>query len=398
MSLENADLRIKQVQEEKLEDEYDITDLASAIGVYTPAPTQQRETATEAELNEALQNALNNMDNEKNKPKSLSETLDTLEKEVEEQLKSKKQVKVKNSKDTPSATLDEPGNKKDDEYLMFMKADSRKNLRELHIDTKTSRNRGLNILKEMCLELETVAFAKEPVDFECSVPPMVLTVQHWNDLLRQDCDEDVQLNFRQRPVQFDEDVCRYDTDIRELLNEVQHVFAFYKDDSHFFEEDGFWLEEDEEPQLLGTLALDMVRRIREVLPEPVDKTYGFDIKNLYSEESMNALTTMISNMSTEERKFVYAAVKSFTEDYKRMYANKQGEESWVLYCAQGFIGKFLKREVSLNVDESAINLIMLNQIIVSIISKQLFNKSMEEIMTGVKKRDKDNRQKEQQTV
>lgn len=398
MPLENSDLRIKQVQEEKLEDEYDITDLASAIGVYTPAPTQQRETATEAELNEALQNALNNMDNEKNKPKSLSETLDTLEKEVSEQLKSQKQVKVKNSKDAPSADLDEPGNKKDDEYMMFMKADSRKNLRELYIDTKTSRNRGLNILKEMCLELETVAFAKEPLDFECSIPPMVLTVQHWNDLLSKDCDEDVQLNFRQRPVQFDEDVCRYDTDIRELLNEAQHVFAFYKDDSHFFEEDGFWLEEDEEPQLLGTLALDMVRRIREVLPEPVDKTYGFDIQNLYSEKSMSALTTMINNMSTEERKFVSEGVKAFTEDYKRMYANKQGEESWVLYCAQGFIGKFLKREVSLNVDESAVNLIMLNQIIVSIISKQLFNKSMEEIMTGVKKRDKDNRQKEQQTV
>lgn len=400
--LQNSDLKVVgEEKDELLEDEFDITELAAKIGVYSSAPNQERETPTTEEINSALQKTLEKMDADGGiKAKNLDEVFDELNKGVSEQLEAEKNSKLQGKKvalpETDSTTeawikeiagkikvnSDQVGQEEeykvngvDDKYHSFMKTHPKGDIRRMNIPTNNPTNRALNVIKGLCLCLEEVAFATDPNDYSEAIPPNVLTVSDWNELISKDCDDEVRFDFRHGTIEFTSDNCRYNASIRNAFNKTQEVFAFYKKSANLFEEDGFWLEDVNDPKLLGFKALEMVKELRDLLPEPVDKTYGFEAENPASDKSLMAITQMIANMSNDTKDFISNAVNAFEEDFNRTHDEEhRNEKEFLVYLNRGYVQKFVKHEVELEVDENNITRVMIEWLITCLLTKRLFNK------------------------
>lgn len=183
-----------------------------------------------------------------------SEFIDSIFGNVKEKIEDFKDKKDCESKEDDKETEEEE------------EQEEREDLRTLKIEGNSCDSHMLNILRQMCIEMEAVENCKNPFDFSNSVPPNFLTVQDWNEVLEEEAD--FELNFNGKKETLKKGDSPYREDLRNLFNEAVSLFYYYKDSKNYFKKENKWFEiVSPHPQPLGTNAGKLVEKIRQVMPK-----------------------------------------------------------------------------------------------------------------------------------
>lgn len=351
-------------EEEKVMDEFDMTEIAKNIGCFTPAPKQQKQQLNAQDVQGIADKVLTEMDNE-----DLSDLSDEeVKREFEERLAKERQEKQKElDKQNGKTAVKVKKKLTKDEDKFIASNDSEvedfrvrklqgKDLHFLKIERNCPRNTVLDILRTMCLEVEAFTKGKHPSDF--SETPCFLSVKDWNkDIQELSDDEYWEVDLKEPYDLTDETKGKIDDDLYPLINLAVHCFSFYRKKSNFIEEDGIWLEkgEDGEWQPMLTFAMNVNKQIRSVMPENVDKLFGFNLMDMFSKKSMEAMAKREAMFNDEERHMVNNLIKHFgnqlfdvtKEDLIKEVKNKLLDVPKALYTT-----------VQIDIDETEVHLMM----------------------------------------
>lgn len=358
-------LTVESVHEEKeIMDEFDMTEIAKNLGCFTPAPKQQKQQLNAQDVQAIADKVLADMDNE-----DLSDLSDDeVRKEFEERLAKERQEKQKELDKQNGKTavkVKKKLTKDEDKFIASNDAkveDFRvrklqgKDLHLLKIERDCPRNTVLDILRTMCLEVEAFTKGKQPSDF--SETPCFLSIKDWNnDIQELANDEYWEVDLKEPYDLTDETKGKIDDDLYPLINLAVHCFSFYRKKSNFIEEDGIWLEkgEDGEWQPMLTFAMNVNKQIRSVMPENVDKLFGFNLMNMFSKKSLEAMAKREAMFNDDERRTVDNLVKNFG---KQLVDVKKGNLVREVKNKLLDVPKALYQSIQIDIDETEVHLMM----------------------------------------
>lgn len=267
------------------------------------------------------------------------------------------------------------------------KQKEREDLRTLKIEGNSCDSHMLNILRQMCIEMEAVEKSKEPFDFSNSVPPNFLTVRDWNEVLEEEAD--FELNFNGKKETLKKGDSPYREDLRNLFNEAVSLFYYYKNSKNYFKKENKWFEiVSPHPQPLGTNAGKLVEKIRQVMPKKRDRKFGFvpDKEKLYSKENIEACNKRHAALNEVEKKQVDDLVSSFVSEISQNLGKFPDEDSFLKYLEGERIVRDIQSKIDLDVDEDKVDMIMYYVIVKNFLSQHFFNKSIDAVIEEVKRK------------
>lgn len=265
--------------------------------------------------------------------------------------------------------------------------EEREDLRTLKIEGNSCDSHMLNILRQMCIEMETVEKCKEPFDFSNSVPPNFLTVRDWNEVLEDEAD--FELNFNGKKETLKKCDSPYREDLRNLFNEAVSLFYYYKDSKNYFKKEEKWFEiVSPHPQPLGTNAGKLVEKIRQVMPQKRDRKFGFvpDKEKPFSKGNIEACNKRYASLNDVEKKQVDDLVSSFASEISQNLGKFPDEASFLKYLEGGRIVRDIQAKIDLDVDEDQVDMIMYYVLVKNLLSQHFFNKSIDAVIEEVKRK------------
>ena len=371
-------------EEEVLDDEFDMTEIAANLGVYHEAPKQEQQHLSAKEKNAILQEVIKEMDAEDKSNmtdeeveaemlKRLSDRIKTAEAELQKKAKKQEAEKEKKSKSRDAKYF--PCERAELEAIRVSKLQGG-DLHVLNIDKSTSRGKVLEVIRTMALEVEQILRGKKPFDW--GEVPHFLTIKRWNDTIAELCEDEYWSVDLKDPYDLEDTVAgEVDEDLRELINETVRMFSFYRRQSNFQEKDGVWTETNGAKFVkLHTRAVAMIKKLRAILPNNRDKLCGFELLKPFGKKSLNAYKKRREIATESEKKqfdkFVNEAIDKL---------NKQGctPENVKKFLMNGTLLDVMKNSVTLQVDEGDIHIIMLYFMIMNEVSIKATGKNIPEL-------------------
>ena len=347
-------VKVKSIHaEEEIVDEFDMTEIAKNMGCYTPAPKQQKQCLDANDVQGIVDGVLDEMDGED----LTGLTDEEVRKEFDERVAKKRQEEQKKLNEE-NGHIKAKAPKGDNRYLASDDVEINalrtaklkgKDLHCLKIERDCPRNIVLDTLRAMCLEVEAITKCKKVSDF--SEFPCFLSVKDWNNDIQELSDDEYwEIDLKEPYDLTEETKGQIDDDLYPLINQAVHCFSFYRKKSNFTEEDGIWLEksEDGEWQPTFTYAASVNKAIREVMPENVDKLFGFNIMNMFSKKSMEAMKKREATFNEGERKTVDSFIKSLQKHLSNVKPEDLIKDVKKSLCD---VPKIIWNTVGLDIDE-----------------------------------------------
>ena len=350
-------------KQEVIEDEFDMTDIAKNLGVYHEAPKQERQYLDVKTKNDILQEVIKEMDAEDKSKMTDEEVEHELLKRLQERLQKAQDELTKTVKNQEQA---EEKKRKSKDWKYFPKEDQMEevartmklqggDLHHLNIDKSEPRGQVLDVIKTMAQEVEQIMRGKKPFDW--GETPCFLTIKRWNETIGKLCEDEYWAVDLKDPYDLQQEVAgQVDEDLVDLINDSVRVFSFYRKKSNFQEKDGVWKETNGERFVkLHTKALELIKRLRKVLPNNKDKLFGFKVTHPFNKKSLEAYKQR-REMATEDEiklfdSYINAAMKEIEAAGKTPKATKQ-------FIVDGALIKVMKGTMDLDVDENDIHLLM----------------------------------------
>lgn len=378
----SKEFEVKSVyEEEQIEDEFDMTEIAKNIGCYTPAPKQQKQVLNAADVQQIADKVLDDMDKEDLSKLSDAEVKREFEERLaKEQQEKQKELDKKNGKVKAKAVKGNDRYKASDDALlddMRVQKLKGKNLHLLKIERDCPRNTVLDILRMMCLEVEDLTKGKKPSDFVET--PCFLSVKDWNrDICELADDEYWEVDLKEPYDLTEETRGQIDEDLFPLINLAVHCFSFYRKKSNFIEEDGIWLEKNEHGdwQPMLTYAMSVNKSIRQVMPENVDKLCGFNLMNMFSPKSLRAMKQREEMFTDGERRTFDSIINGFVKQFKDTKPEdliKEVKRSLVK------VPSTLWEQIQLDIDETEVHLMMFIVMVLSRLSEKCTGKTLKDL-------------------